>query len=208
MRRHPLIAAIGHKRVGKDTFADVLVNRYGYTRVAFADPLKDAALALNPYVGPTPLPGALASEFRRLQDVVAALGWEKAKDVVPGVRETLQRLGTDAIRALDDTFWVRAGVKAIEAIDGPVVVTDARFPNEGDTVRALGGYIVRIERALPDDGDRHPSETALDDYMADFCIFNDGPVEDLQAHARYIADHVESVESYRTWSGALAAPAL
>ncbi|WIC90176.1 deoxynucleoside monophosphate kinase [Arthrobacter phage VroomVroom] len=197
MRKHPVVGMIGRKRVGKDTFADTLVAEYGFTRVSLAGPLKDAALRLNPIVGPSPIPGGLGSDYRRLADVVEAIGWEKAKDFVPGVRETLQRLGTDAIRAIDDTFWIRAAVKAIDAIDGPVVITDVRFPNEADMIQALAGYTVRIERSLPDDGDVHPSETALDNFVADFHVHNDGPLEDLQDHARYIADHVGSVAMWR-----------
>lgn len=202
MRTQPIIGMIGRKRVGKDTFADTLVAEYGFTRVSLAGPLKDAALRLNPIVGPSPAPGGLSSEYRRLADVVEALGWEKAKDFVPGVRETLQRLGTDAIRSIDDTFWIRAARQTIDQIDGPVVITDVRFPNEADMIQKLDGYTVRIERSLPDDGDAHPSETALDDFVADFHVHNDGPLEDLQGHARYIADHVGSVAMWRLHSDA------
>jgi len=187
-----IIGLVGRKRTGKDTFADVLVAKYGFTRVSFAEPLKGAAYRLNPIVGPSPIPGGLGSEYRRLQDVVDAIGWERAKDFVPGVRETLQRLGTDAIRWIDDGFWVRAAVDAINEIDGPVVITDCRFPNEADTLRKMGGYLVRLERAAVLDGDLHPSETALDDYVVDFGFLNNGPIESLQATAHYIADRVVS----------------
>lgn len=38
-----VIAISGYKRSGKDTIAEHLVNQYGFTRVSFADPLKDSA---------------------------------------------------------------------------------------------------------------------------------------------------------------------
>lgn len=42
------IGIVGRKRSGKDTAAAALVEKLGYVRHGFADPLKDAALALNP----------------------------------------------------------------------------------------------------------------------------------------------------------------
>src|SRR5687767_7388133 len=36
-----IIAISGKKRVGKDTFGDLLVNKYGFTKVALADPLRN-----------------------------------------------------------------------------------------------------------------------------------------------------------------------
>ena len=36
-----LIALTAPKQSGKDTFADYLVEKYGYTKIAFAKPLKD-----------------------------------------------------------------------------------------------------------------------------------------------------------------------
>lgn len=36
-----IIGIIGKKRHGKDTIADYLVSNYGYTKVSFADTLKD-----------------------------------------------------------------------------------------------------------------------------------------------------------------------
>jgi hypothetical protein len=40
----PLVGLVGYARSGKDTFAAAL----GYRRLAFADPLKELALAVNP----------------------------------------------------------------------------------------------------------------------------------------------------------------
>lgn len=186
MTTHPLIAIIGRKRVGKDSFAAPLVEHFGYSRVAFADPLKEAALKLDPLVGPCSLPGDLVPSYRRLSEVVAALGWEKAKDTVPGARSTLQKLG-QAIRLLDPGFWLDRGMEQASSVDGAVVFTDCRFPNEADAVRAAGGLIVRITRDGVDDGDLDESETALDDYRADLNVPNNGTLAQLQDLATSIA---------------------
>jgi len=189
----PLIGMIGRRRSGKDSFATTLVSELGYDRVAFADPLREAALALDPLVGPASLPGDLTSSYRRLSEVVETLGWERAKDCVPEVRAVLQRLGTDAIRSLDDTFWVRTAMARVEASSAPVVVTDCRFPNEAEAIRLAGGYLVRVVRpgaTSASDVDLHPSETALDDYPEDFYVDNSGTLADLASDALLLIDQL------------------
>ena len=171
--------------IGKDTFAAVLVEKFGYERVALADPLRDALYRQNPLVGTFPLliEGITRIREWRVQDVVDAIGWEKAKDYVPEIRVQLQRLGSDAVRSIDDQFWIRNSFKKIDALreaGTPVVVTDVRFPNEADAVRYSNGFLVRILRDLPDDGDKHSSETALDDYAANVVLHNENKVEDLE----------------------------
>jgi len=200
----PLVGLIGRQRSGKDTFAATLVEEFRYRRVAFADPLRQAAYALDPLVGPCALPGDLVAKYRRLSYVVDAIGWESAKDTVPEVRATLQRLGTNAIRALDEDFWVRAGMATVAEhratvrrwpsgefyMPGrPVVVTDVRFPNEAEAVRRAGGVLVRVVRPGADGGG-HATETALDDYPEDFLVDNDGTLEDLATEARTVASLV------------------
>lgn len=186
-----LIGMIGKKRSGKDTFAEALTETHDFARVAFADPLKEASYATNPIVGPAILPGLPGPGFHHLQDVVDAVGWETAKDKVPGVRDFLQRLGTEGIRALDDGFWLRIAtgrISALRSIGSPVVVTDCRYPNEADAIRSAGGVIVRVTRdGMQDDGDRHPSETALDDYVADYHVRNNRSIDELQYVARSLA---------------------
>ena len=191
---HILIGLIGKKRSGKDSIAAPLIDEYGYARVAFADPLKRAALKANPIVGPAPTDG-LGVIYRPLSEFVEELGWEVAKDTVPGVRSFLQTLG-EAIRDEDEGFWLRKGLVPIDARTTPVVVTDCRFPNEADNIRARGGYIIRVIRpGLPSDGDTHTSETALDDYDEDMTLVNDGTLDELQEATReiaaFIAHHID-----------------
>lgn len=194
-----LIGLLGKKRSGKDSFASVLLEDFGFQRVAFADPLRDAALALDPFVGPTPLPGDLVPSYHRLSEVIDALGWERAKDFAPEVRRILQALGTDAIRTLDDGFWVRMAMQKVAELreptrrwpsgelytpGSPVVVTDVRFPNEAEAIRQAGGVLIRVERP-GFDGDGHATETALDGWPEDYVVDNDADLEALRGHAAF-----------------------
>lgn len=181
MKEQLLIGLIGKKRAGKDTFAAVLTERHGYEKVAFADPLREAALALDPIVH-VEIDKNGEPDVMRYSEALEAFGYEKAKDLFPEVRTVLQRLGTDSIRALDAGFWVRAAMDRVAKIDGPVVVTDVRFPNEANAIRNAGGKLIRITRhAQP--GDDHPTETALDDYQEDYTVPNLASKDALEAVA-------------------------
>lgn len=169
----PLIGLVGRARSGKDTAAARLVERHGYTRYAFADALRRAALALDPIV----VPLDTVSRSMRLSEVVRELGWEGAKNITE-VRRTLQNYGC-AIREIDPHFWVRLVMDSI-ARDRPAVVTDTRFRNEAEALMRAGGRLVRIVRpGLPDD--THVSETELADYPVSHTIYNDSDIPTLHA---------------------------
>lgn len=184
----PLVGLIGKKRVGKDTFAAVLVEEFGFARVAFADPLKEMALTIDPLISDAPAPNAAWSPMR-LTPAVMMDGWERVKDDYPEARRFLQRLG-DGVRQFDPEFWSNAGMQeaACNRAEGfPVVITDVRYPNEAAAIREAGGILVRIERPGVDDGDTHASETALDEYREDAIVLNYFGLDALRESARKTA---------------------
>jgi hypothetical protein len=169
-----VLGTVGLKRSGKDTFAARLVEEHGFTRVAFADPLKDAALALDPRIF-----------YRaRLSEIVNEDGWEAAKEI-PEVRRTLQNLGV-AIRNLDPGFWLNAAIRRADEVEGPVIITDVRFSNELGYV-ARHGVSVRIVRPGQVNSDTHISENELADAPTTFSVVNGGTVADLHAAADELA---------------------
>lgn len=187
----PLVGLIGKKRVGKDTFASVLVEEFGFARVAFADPLKEMALTIDPiiHVGDG---WDDEGHLYLLSDLVEAHGWEHVKDEYPEARRFLQCLG-DGVRQCDPEFWLNAGMdtaRGKRAEARPVVITDVRYPNEADAIRDAGGILVRIVRPGVDDGDTHASETALDDYDADVIVENDADVTALRGFARDVMEDI------------------
>lgn len=171
---HLRIAFTGKARSGKDTAAAFLIEE-GFIRVAFADSLKEAALAVDPFINP----GA------RLSEVVEDLGWERAKDAYPEVRRVLQRLGSEAGWQLHGkNLWTNLVAARLDELgDMPVVITDLRFEHEGDFLRRHGFLIVGIERGNHDglagaEG-AHASERG--DISVDVTIQNDGTLEELRA---------------------------
>jgi len=187
-RRRLIVGVMGRKRAGKDTFAARLVEKHGFTRYAFADALRMAALELDPIVTPVDTVGGSL----RLSDVVRQVGWEGAKAHAE-VRRTLQRFG-QGIRKIDPDFWLRHVLEQIDARVGHAVITDVRYPNEAEAIRVLGGELVRVVRPGADNSDTHESETALDDYPEDWRVPNDASLGSLHDFADAIVEHLLRVK--------------
>ncbi|MEU0860621.1 hypothetical protein ABZ352_35440 [Streptomyces griseofuscus] len=188
------IGIIGRARVGKDTAGEWFVNERGYRRVAFADPLKEAALRLDPIIWEDPCADVTA----RLAETVRRIGWERAKDAFPEVRRILQELGA-AIRGLDEDFWLRQALKkTVEHNDAgvPVVITDVRYRNEAEALRRAGFHLVYIERpGVPEL--THESEGALTDDDANSVIYNSGSIEAFLQDVEAVWNYVHALESAR-----------
>lgn len=194
---HPVIGLIGRKRTGKDTLARRLVERHGFTRVAFADTLKALARAVDPIIHTYPDSVGGAPYVVRLSEALDELGEDGVKDVYPEYRRFLERHGVASRELLGAEVWCAAGVRRILAVRGPVIVTDVRFPNEAEAIRKRGGYLVRVERAgLPDDGDTHPSEVALDGYPVNLVLHNDGPLESFIDAVGAMGPHLRYLYTY------------
>lgn len=182
-----LIGLMGLKQSGKDTFAAALTENHGFTRYALADPMREAALALDPLI-------PFFDGYDRLSRVVAFQGWDYAKEHFPEVRRTLQRFGTEMGRDhFGEDFWVDITFKKVAETPGPVVITDVRFLNEYRRIISEGGFVVRVVRPGLAATDPHPSEAlAMDEITtpAHFLIKNDGTVPDLARKAAFIAEGV------------------
>lgn len=178
-----LIGLSGYARTGKDTAATVLVGA-GFTRVAFADKLREFLYAQNPTVATYTRWGW---EVYPLRVIIDAHGWDGYKNTVwhEPVRELLQRTGKEAGRdVLGGNIWVDAALNRLHPWGG-YVFTDVRFPNEANAIRSRGGLVVRIEREGFGPANNHPSETSLDDYPFDFTIWNNG---DLVEYAQAVKE--------------------
>ncbi|MFA5709311.1 hypothetical protein [Mycolicibacterium sp.] len=170
-----LIALTGFARSGKDAVAAHLVAHRNFTRVAFADGVREAALALDPVVD------YADGQAIRISALVGERGWDEAK-AHPEVRRTLQRLGTEAGWNLHGpSLWVDlARPKIQEAWDSgrSAVITDMRFPAEVEWVSSVGGRVWKVRRprtgaSLTGENAAHTSEAFIDRIEADVVIDND-----------------------------------
>lgn len=110
-------------------------------------------------------------------------------------RELLQKIGTEVGRSIHPETWINAlfsdytlELRRVPNINGGTtiadgypnwIITDVRFPNEADAIRARGGVVIRVNRPTVVI-DQHASEISLDDYNKfDYIIENTGSLDDL-----------------------------
>lgn len=171
-----LIGLNGLAGAGKDTVADILVKNHGYKRYAFADAVRDTALAIDPEV-------LTEHGYNRLTGVIANRGWDKAKREVPEVRRLLQVIGTEAGRQLlGVNVWVDIIHNKLKADGWPdAVITDFRFPNEDEFITGMNGVTWEIRR--PNNPDAIPATHASEQYRPDckYIITNDGNLNELES---------------------------
>jgi hypothetical protein len=174
-----LVGLMGYAGAGKDAVGNILVGRYGWGRVAFADALKEMVYALDPFVEVPDGQDKEVTYHCRLTRVVDAFGWDGAKGF-DDVRRLLQRMGTEAGRkVLGEDVWVKAAQRKLFTKPSGTVLTDVRFPNEIDMIKNTGGELWRVDRPGVGPRNDHVSEHAWTGYGVDVVILNNGSLAAL-----------------------------
>ena len=182
-----LIGLIGYGQSGKDEVGKALAEHYGFERLAFADPVRQMALGINPVV----TRGGI-----RLSEVVRWDGWDRAKTNYPEIRMLLQHVGSSARDILGPTVWLDAAFNQMQE-GRRYVLTDVRFENEADAIRARGGLLFRVVRPGVGPANAHFSEALLDQYPADLQISNHGDLKELSRRVCAIANFFISPKEQR-----------
>jgi cytidylate kinase len=164
-----IIGLTGYAQSGKDSVAKTLVEHYGFTRLAFADKIREMLYYLNPMV----------KDGFRLQNVVDAYGWDQAKVLFPEVRKELQELGVSARIHLGSNVWVDAVFDQMTD-EKNYVITDVRFENEALRITSAQGQLWRVKRPGVTAVNAHVSESELDGYKVDKILSNGGTLEELE----------------------------
>lgn len=175
-----LIAVLGRKSSGKDTFANYIINKYEFTKYSFADPLKKGI-----------------QHFFNLTD--QQLTDEKLKETIDtrwGIspRKLFQIIGTDIFQNVLKEYIPELSVNArnhwvilfnqwytSQKSDMNVIIADARFLHEIEEIKKLGGKVIKIIRPQQinsnmNKNDSHLSELEIDmipDEFIDHVIIND-----------------------------------
>jgi len=173
-----IIGLTGYAQSGKDTVAKILVENYGYTRVAFADKIREFLYETNPMYD------SMAGEPVFVKAKVDRDGWENAKKS-PHIRRLLQNSGVAARKIFGEDFWVNQVFKDIDPSSN-IVITDVRFSNEAEAIKlitqftGIGSQVWRIKRIGVDAVNAHVSESQMDDYPVDQIFTNNSSIEDLE----------------------------
>lgn len=162
-----ILGVMGQARSGKDTFADFMVEKYGFIRIALADPIKRIAMDIYQMTEEQ-----LWGEDKELPDM---------RYPIPGKgfltpRVACQVIGTEMARTLYPDTWVNyfkrcavavlAGTHTYTRTEGSVKVTpytrwfskkpqgvicsDARFKNEVKALHSIDGKVIRLVRSGKD----------------------------------------------------------
>jgi len=189
-----IIGLAGWAGAGKDSVADILVEDFGFKKMAFADPLREMALAIDPVVGAAYPPEAEFSKQIRYSDALDLVGYNEAKFKYPEVRRFLQRLGTEAVRnVIGPNTWVEIGMR--RAAEFPrVVFADMRFQNEAVAVaNADEGITARVMRPGVEAANDHISETDLNSWSFHHVIDNSGSLSNLREMVGVMLDAIDPI---------------
>jgi hypothetical protein len=165
-----IIAISGKKRVGKDTFGDLLVNKYGFTKVALADPLRnlcarvfylDPDLFVNDNKKDAPM-RRISLDFHDIDAIRNIVENEWGYEISQEAREKMEEfhgvdfdtprdilrfVGTKLLRNIvSDDIWIELIAEKIKTLGGKVVITDCRFENEREFFRKMGAVLCLIKR--------------------------------------------------------------
>jgi hypothetical protein len=138
-----IIGVVGFIGSGKGTAADILVKKHGFTKLSFADTVKDATAAI--FGWPRHLLEGDTDESRAWREAKDEWWSERfGYDFSP--RLALQMMGTEAGRdVFHPDIWIHSLERKMEMYPN-VVIADVRFPNEIDFIQSKGGFVVRVKR--------------------------------------------------------------
>lgn len=176
-----IIGFLGVKSSGKDTAGQYLIDKFGYTKHALGDPVKQICKTM----------------FNLSDEQITDQKLKEQTDPRWGLspRTMFQRIGTEfgqikLYRLFPElknyvpyrTLWVKIFEQWLENHpESLVVITDLRFEHEINAIKSNGGIIVKINR---DTGliDNHISEIDINQInkdLVDYEIDNNYAVEDL-----------------------------
>jgi hypothetical protein len=176
---------------GKGTVADILQNDHGFTKISFADSLKDAVA--NVFSWPRAMLEGDSDLSRQWREQVDE--WWAERLGIPNLtpRWVLQQWGTEVCRTgFHQDIWIASLERKLRS-NINYVVPDTRFPNEIDLIKKIGGTVWCVKRGQDPSWftlykmggsppkDIHPSEWQWARSKFDNVIENDSTIESLKA---------------------------
>jgi len=190
-----IIGICGLIGCGKGTVGDILVENYGFTKLSFADKLKDGVATVFNWDRAMLEGDTVESrEWRETQDDF----WtrETGRTITP--RLVLQEFGTDCMRhGFDDGIWVSlVKQELVKYPNKNFVIPDVRFPNEANMIKSIHGEVWRVRRGqdpvwmrmYQDIGvepkDVHESEWRWANVDFNNIIYNDLGIDELKSQVK------------------------
>lgn len=198
-----IVAINGCIGSGKDTFAKTFIEG-GYHRMSFATNLKDSVSAI--FGWDREMLEGTTDESRAIRELPDPFWCKRLELDCVSPRWILQNYGTDVLRKyFHNDIWVFSLEKDMLEVEGNIIITDCRFPNELKMIRANSGTVIEVQRNLPQWyydaytynvrggkkpeslNDIHASEWAwIGINHPDYVVKNESTLEKLQKEAEWI----------------------
>jgi hypothetical protein len=139
-----IIALCGCKGSGKDTMGNILINKYGFKKLAFASVLKDIISII--FCWNRELLEGNTRESRIWREQIDE--WWSKRLNIPNLtpRYVLEFFGTELFRNhFHDEIWLAIVEKQLEQNQN-IVITDCRFPNEKAMLEKYNTKFIKIIR--------------------------------------------------------------
>lgn len=140
-----IISITGFKGSGKDTVGALLAQHHGYQTHSFAAPVKQILSVMFDW--PLDLLQGVTPQSRQWRET-PDLHWSEimGKPFTPRLAMTM--IGTDVVRRrVHPNQWVTLCARHLSQASCSTVVTDARFVNELEMIKRMGGHTVRVVRS-------------------------------------------------------------
>jgi hypothetical protein len=216
-----LISITGFKGSGKDTVGSLLTSNHGYHSHSFAAPVKQILSVMFDW--PLDLLQGVTPQSRQWRETPDPY-WSEVmrKPFTPRLAMTM--IGTDVVRRrVHHNLWTTLCAKHLSQASGHTVVTDARFTNELQMIKHLGGHTVRVVRSSepswydhamlvnqlptwckpaarwlsPSLRKIHPSETDWIGWKFDHVIYNTGDMDYLSHQVDQLVSQLDLDASTR-----------
>lgn len=169
MSENRVVVFIGPQGVGKTHVGELVAHALGGHRFSFADPIR-----MMMY-------GLIGDQFWEIKDK------SQPQKLLGGksIRHAMQTLGTEWGReCIHPDIWVRMMEGRLEQQlkDTSVVIDDARFPNEFESLVQFRPWTVKLHRSdIPVQFDQHESEAYWRLQRTNAEVDNNGTIEDTVA---------------------------
>ena len=157
-----IIGIAGNKRHGKDTIGNYLIEKYGFEKISFAQPIKDIIKMLFNFSDEQ-----LNGDLKEVIDE----NWNFSP------RFIMQFIGSSFRNNIQDDIWIKILENKIKN-DKKYVITDLRYVNENEFINRNNGIKIRVKRNILSN-DTHESEQYVNMLDVDYEIDNNGTLEEL-----------------------------
>jgi len=167
---------VGKPGAGKDTAA-AFISKHGYDIVRIAEPVYrvcDELLIRYPTNHAQPHANCAQPHVNTVEN----------QRSIQKNRWLLRRVGEFMKTKLGESVWVESACRRIHS---PFVIPDVRFRVEINALRDKYDDTIRSIRICRDGcSDTNYTESCLEDFVADFTIYNNGSMESLHEQLSYI----------------------